>query len=73
MSLPVIFRPAALAEFEEAVAWYEAQRAGLGEDFKLEVKAGLGRALTDSSHGTGTALKIFLMIASVVTACASAS
>ena len=24
-------------------------------------------------HGTGTALKIFLMIASVVTACASAS
>ena len=47
MSQPVIFKPAALAEFEEAVAWYEAQRPGLGEEFKLEVKAALKRAMTN--------------------------
>ena len=47
MSLPVIFKPAALAEFEEAVAWYEAQRPGLGKEFKLEVKTTLKRALTN--------------------------
>ena len=45
MSLPVIFKPAALAELEEAVVWYETQRLGLGEEFKLEVKATLKRAL----------------------------
>jgi plasmid stabilization system protein ParE len=45
VSLPVIFKPAALVEFEEAVVWYEAQRPGLGEEFKLEVKATLQRAL----------------------------
>jgi plasmid stabilization system protein ParE len=47
MSLPVAFKPAALAEFEEAVTWYETQRPGLGEEFKLEVKATLKRALTN--------------------------
>ncbi len=47
MSLPVAFKPAALVEFEEAVAWYEAQRLGLGEEFKLEVKSTLKRALTN--------------------------
>jgi plasmid stabilization system protein ParE len=47
MSLPVAFKPAALAEFEEAVAWYETQRPGLGEEFKLEVKATLKRTLTN--------------------------
>lgn len=45
MSLPIIFKPSALAEFEEAVTWYEAQRPGLGEEFKLEVKTTLTRAL----------------------------
>jgi plasmid stabilization system protein ParE len=47
MSLPVNFKPAAGQEFEEAAAWYEAQRSGLGEKFKLEVKAALERALAD--------------------------
>lgn len=50
MSLQVIFKPAALAEFEEAVAWYETQRPGLGEEFKLEVKATLKRALANPGH-----------------------
>ena len=45
MSIPVVFKPAALWEFEEAVAWYEAERSGLGREFKLEVKLALRRAL----------------------------
>lgn len=47
MSLPVVFKPAARLEFEEAVAWYEEQRPGLGEEFKLEVKSALKRALAN--------------------------
>jgi plasmid stabilization system protein ParE len=47
MSLPVIFRPAARLEFDEAVTWYENERIGLGEEFKLEVKAALKRALVN--------------------------
>jgi toxin ParE1/3/4 len=45
MSLPVIFKPAARLEFEEAVVWYERERPGLGREFKLEVKLALKRAL----------------------------
>jgi plasmid stabilization system protein ParE len=44
MSLPVIFKPAALLEFEEAIVWYEGERPGLGREFKLEVKLALKRA-----------------------------
>ena len=47
MSLPVIFKPAARSEFEEAVAWYEGKRPGLGREFKLEVKLALRRALVN--------------------------
>jgi len=44
MSLPVIFKPVARAEFDEAVAWYEGERPGLGREFKLEVNLALRRA-----------------------------
>jgi plasmid stabilization system protein ParE len=44
MSLLVIFKPAARLEFDEAVAWYEEQRPGLGRGFKLEAKLALRRA-----------------------------
>ncbi|MDQ6631943.1 MAG: type II toxin-antitoxin system RelE/ParE family toxin [Verrucomicrobiota bacterium] len=47
MSLPVIFKSAARLEFDEAVAWYEGERTGLGEEFKLEVKSALQRALAN--------------------------
>jgi toxin ParE1/3/4 len=50
MSLPVIFKPAARLEFEEAVAWYEAERPGLGRDFKLELKLALKRAVANPGH-----------------------
>ena len=50
MSLPVIFKPAARLEFEEAVAWYEGERPGLGREFKLEVKLALKRAVANPGH-----------------------
>ena len=37
MSLPVRFSVAARAEFIEAAAWYEAQRANLGVEFISEI------------------------------------
>jgi len=36
--LGVAFRPAAESEVRDAALWYEAQRAGLGEDFVAEVR-----------------------------------
>jgi hypothetical protein len=38
VSLPVVLRPAARAEFDEAVDWYEQQRPGLGVDFVTQVQ-----------------------------------
>ena len=40
---PVLLRPAAAGDVEDAFAWYERQRPGLGSDFRLELKAALDR------------------------------
>lgn len=42
MSLPLVFRSAAQTEFDEAAAWYEGQKPGLGNDFVAEVQQVLG-------------------------------
>lgn len=34
MSREIVFRPVARLEFDEAVAWYEGERPGLGMEFK---------------------------------------
>jgi plasmid stabilization system protein ParE len=39
VSLPIVFRPIAQAEYDGAIAWYEAQQAGLGAAFEAEVQA----------------------------------
>jgi plasmid stabilization system protein ParE len=39
VSLPVVFRPAAQAEYIGAAAYYESQQPGLGADFEAEVQA----------------------------------
>lgn len=39
MSLRVLFRRAARAEFDEAVDWYEKRRTGLGDRFAVAVDA----------------------------------
>jgi plasmid stabilization system protein ParE len=38
VSLPIVLRDEAQAEFDEAFDWYEAQRAGLVIDFLNEVQ-----------------------------------
>jgi toxin ParE1/3/4 len=43
MSLPLVFEPEVEAEVDEAYAWYERQREGLGEEFMVEVQAVLDR------------------------------
>ena len=43
MSLPVIFRRAARAEFDDAADWYDARRSGLGAAFTAAVNKVLDR------------------------------
>ena len=50
MSLPVVFRTAAQAEFDNATAWYESQRAGLGTSFATEVQKVLD-TIANQPHG----------------------
>ena len=51
MSLPILFRPAARAEFDEAYDWYEGRRPGLGDAFAAQVRQVLDRiAVTPRMH-----------------------
>jgi plasmid stabilization system protein ParE len=43
MSLPVVFQAGVRDEIDEAYAWYETQRLGLGEEFLTEVQSVLDR------------------------------
>jgi plasmid stabilization system protein ParE len=43
MTLPLVFSPEVREEVDEAYAWYERQRAGLGEEFLGELEAAVGR------------------------------
>jgi plasmid stabilization system protein ParE len=47
MSLRVVFRRAAKDELEEATAWYEDRRRGLGEEFLNEIGEAIERAATN--------------------------
>ncbi len=38
MTLPLVFRPAAQAKFDDAALWYEGQKPELGDDFVAEVQ-----------------------------------
>jgi toxin ParE1/3/4 len=52
VSLPVVLRAEAEAEFDEAFDWYEAQRAGLGPAFAAEVQKVFDRiAANPLMHG----------------------
>ncbi len=44
MSLRVVFRRAAQSEFEDAAAWYEDRRRGLGQEFAADVMDSIERA-----------------------------
>jgi plasmid stabilization system protein ParE len=41
--IPLVIRPAAAADIDDAFLWYERQRAGLGEEFLAAVQATLDR------------------------------
>src|SRR5215468_11206810 len=43
MSLPIVFRRAARAEFDDAADWYEQRRAGRGARFTAAVRQVLDR------------------------------
>ena len=46
MTLRVVFRRAAKSEFEDAAVRYDEQRAGLGEEFVVEMEQAITRAAT---------------------------
>ena len=43
MNLPIVFQEGVRGEIDEAYAWYEEQRQGLGEEFLSEVQRALDR------------------------------
>ena len=47
--MKVRFLSEAVDEFEDAVAYYEERRTGLGRDFAAEVRDGIGR-MTEYPH-----------------------
>jgi len=46
MTLRVVYRRAAQAEFQDAAIWYEQQRTGLGEEFVREIEIAVEKAST---------------------------
>jgi plasmid stabilization system protein ParE len=45
MKRAILFAPLARLDFEDAAAWCEEQRAGLGDEFRIAVNAALQRVL----------------------------
>ena len=44
MTLRIVFRQAAKSEFEDAAAWYDERRPGLGEEFIFEIEEAVTKA-----------------------------
>ena len=44
--MPILVRPAAAADVDEAFLWYERQRAGLGNEFLAAVQSALDDVVT---------------------------
>ena len=63
MKWRIIFAPLARLEFEDAAAWYEAQRPGLGEEFRVELNDSLQQVLNSPERfrlATRTSRKVIL-------------
>ena len=43
MSLPVVFRPVARQEMDDAIAWYESERPGVGIEVAAEIGSLIAR------------------------------
>ncbi|HTX21142.1 MAG TPA: type II toxin-antitoxin system RelE/ParE family toxin [Candidatus Aquilonibacter sp.] len=50
MNWHVIIRPNAEADLREGWLWYESQRAGLGDELLIEIRAAIHRLETDPEH-----------------------
>ncbi len=48
--MPILIRPAAAADIDEAFLWYERQQAGLGDEFLTAVQSALDNVV---AHPTG--------------------
>ena len=48
--MPILLRPAAAADIEEAFLWYERQRAGLGNEFLAAVESTLDDVVADPTR-----------------------
>lgn len=44
MTLRIVFRRAAKSEYEDAAAWYNERRPGLGEEFMVEIEEAIAKA-----------------------------
>lgn len=47
MIRPVVFRPAARRDLEEAAVWYEMQRTGLGLEFRDQIATAIAMAASE--------------------------
>ncbi len=47
--MPILIRPAAAADIDEAFLWYERQQAGLGEEFLTAVQSALDNIVAHST------------------------
>ena len=50
MTLKVVFRPAARAEFDDAALWYDERQAGLGVQFVGEIERAIDLAAKTSDR-----------------------
>ena len=50
MNLPIVFRRLAVPEHDDAVAWYNEQQPGLGDQLALEIRAALNTAASQPDY-----------------------
>ena len=50
MTLRVVFRRAAKGEYEDAAAWHDERRPGLGEEFIVEIEEAIAKAAAAPEH-----------------------
>ena len=62
MTLRVVFRPAARAEFDDAALWYDERQAGLGAQFIGEIERAIDLA---AKHPVRYPIKLLLREAAV--------
>ena len=47
---PILVRPAAAADIEDAFLWYQTKRLGLGDEFREELRSTLNQVAENPQH-----------------------